>query len=315
MNNFDEEGLLSLVFHPQYATNGRVFVYFTGRATGSQESDRNVHIWEFHAAAGGNSATFTKEIIDIPHPGLNHNGGKMIFGPDDGMLYFSTGDGGGGFDTYGNSRILTTHLSKLSRIDVDHGDPYVAPADNPFASMSDAAAKDVWFWGLRNPWRWSFDRRTHDIWIGDVGQACWEEIDHVPAGSKGNDFGWEVVEGMNHMPSTNCFNPPTVVQPGATVPVSEYDHSTGGDAIVGGYVYRGTKIPEIDGMYFFSDDGAGFVHSFWADFPVPFFATKNWTSLAKPAIATFDEDPDGELLYCSILPSPNGVCYRIERGN
>jgi len=315
MNNFNEEGLLSLVFHPQYDTNQRVFVYFTGRATGSPESDRNVHIWEFHAAADGNSATFTKEIIDILHPGLNHNGGKMIFGPDDGMLYFSVGDGGGGFDTYGNSRILTTHLSKMNRIDVDHGDPYTSPPDNPFASMSDPAAKDVWFWGLRNPWRWSFDRKTHDIWIGDVGQACWEEIDHVPAGSKGNDFGWNVVEGINHLPTSNCGNPSTSVQSGATLPVTEYDHFGGADAVVGGYVYRGKAIPELGGMYFFADDGAGFVRSFWADFPVEFSATKDWTSLAKPAISTFDEDRDGELLYCSILPAPNGACYRIDRGN
>jgi len=309
----NEEGLLSLVFHPQFATNGRVFVYFTGAATGSQESNRNIHIWEFHAANDHNSATFTKEIIDIPHStATNHNGGKMIFGLDDGMLYISVGDGGGGFGSESDTRSVTTRLGKILRIDVDHGDPYQSPPDNPFASMASAEAKDVWFWGLRNPWRWSFDRQTHDFWIGDVGQNCFEEIDFIPAGTKGSDLGWNAVEGINHKPVETCSQGSTFVQPGAVVPVSEYDHSRG-DAIIGGYVYRGSAIPEIQGMYFFSDNGAGFIRSFWANFPVPFAQTKNWTDLAEPAISTFDEDPNGELIYCSILSSPNGACYMVTR--
>src|SRR5262249_57181251 len=133
-----------------------------------------------------------KELMVIPHDQApNHNGGNILFGPD-GMLYIGTGDGGGGFDSTHHSRILTTRLAKILRIDVDHGDPYQPPPDNPFITMDSAEAKDVWLWGLRNPWRWSFDRQTGDLWIGDVGQNCWEEIDFVPAGMKGLDLGWNV---------------------------------------------------------------------------------------------------------------------------
>jgi glucose/arabinose dehydrogenase len=296
----EEEGLLGLAFHPGYAANGRVFVYVT-------TADRHCRVWELQRGADANStADGHTEILDIPHPATNHNGGNIVFGPD-GMLYIGVGDGGGGFGQYGTTRVLTTRLSKLLRIDVDHGSPYQPPADNPFATMDAPEAKDIWLWGLRNPWRWSFDRQTGDLWIGDVGQECWEEIDFIPAGQKGLDLGWNIVEGVNHCPVQDCSQPMTCVQPDALVPVSEYDHSYG-NAIIGGYVYRGAALPALQGLYFFADNGTGFVRSFWADAPVPMAQTKDWTELHKSGIATFGEDPNGELLMCSIS---QGRCWMI----
>jgi glucose/arabinose dehydrogenase len=282
-------------------------VYWTGTDPGTSESDLNCHIWEFHRGGDANTTDGTHvEILDIPHPASNHNGGNIQFGPD-GMLYAGIGDGGGGNGQYGTTRILTTRLSKLLRIDVDHGNPYQHPPDNPFASMADDAAKDIWLWGLRNPWRWSFDRQTGDLWIGDVGQNCFEEIDFIAAGQKGLDLGWNVVEGIRHCLGAGCNSTQTCSTDNGVVPVLEYDHSQG-NAIVGGYVYRGAAIPEIQGLYFFSDNGTGFVRSFWADSPVPYAQTKVWGALQKSGVATFGEDLAGELLMCSIS---QGKCWQI----
>ena len=309
-----EEGLLGLAFHPDYATNGRVFVYWTGDYLGTPDSSprRDCHVWEFHR---GDDASMTdgthKVILDVDHPDTNHNGGNIRFGPD-GKLYIGIGDGGGGGGIYGTTRILTTRLSKILRIDVDDGDPYQAPPDNPFASMDDAAAKDIWVYGLRNPWRWSFDRQTGDLWIGDVGQELYEEIDFIPAGHKGNDLQWNLREGFHCYPPTNSTTDPDIACPvpgGGTPPVSEYSHSeSGGNAIVGGYVYRGDAIPELKGMYFFSDNSGGFIRSFWGFAPVPFAQTKNWSALHQSNVSTFGESPDGDLLFCSIT---QGKCWQI----
>jgi hypothetical protein len=309
----DEEGLLGMAFHPQFASNGRVFVYFTGKNDpgDGQASSLDVHIWEFHATGDHNATDAHKVILDVPHPASNHNGGHLAFGPG-GKLFIGIGDGGGGFGTYGTTRVFDTRLSKLLRIDVDAGDPYAAPSDNPFYNMAVAgdptnAHRDIWFWGLRNPWRWSFDRRNGDLWIGDVGQNCWEEIDRAPAGAKGLDFGWNTVEGIGHKPVQDCGQPAAATQAGAELPVLEYSHSSG-NAVVGGYVYRGRAIPEIDGLYFFSDNGTGFVRTIWADAPVAFAQSKSWPSLAQGNIATFGEDEGGEILFCSIT---GNTCWRI----
>lgn len=312
----DEQGLVGLVFHPGYATNGRVFVYFTGADPDvTDDSLNNLHIWEYHRSDSDHNAVDPghKVLLAVDHHQFpEHNGGNMRFGAD-GFLYVGIGDGGNSYDTVGSSRILTTRLSKILRLDVDHGDPYQPAPGNPFASMADPAAKEIWMWGLRNPWRWSFDRQTGDLWIGDVGQNCFEEIDHALPGQSGLDFGWVTVEGMGHKPDPHCVDMPAV-QPGATLPVIEYDHGQGA-AVVGGYVYRGSAIPELQGMYFFSDYGKGFLHSFWAYAPVPkFTGTKDWTAEVRQddpdfvSISTFGEDPDGELLACSII---KGKCWRI----
>jgi glucose/arabinose dehydrogenase len=302
----EEEGLLGIAFHPDYAANGRVFVYWTGADPDTTESDKNCHVWEFHRGADANVTDGThKEILDIPHPAANHNGGDIAFGPD-GMLYIGVGDGGGGNGQYGTTRVLTTRLSKMLRIDVDHGDPYAHPADNPFADMAADEAKDIWLWGLRNPWRWSFDRQTGDMWIGDVGQNCFEEIDFIAAGQKGLDFGWNIVEGMGHTLGAGCSSPQS--NHTGVWPVLEYTHANGANAVIGGYVYRGPAIPALQGMYFFSDNGAGFVRSFWADQPVPFAQTMEWPKLTQAGISAFGEDAAGELLVCSISQNE---CWQI----
>src|SRR5262249_13740858 len=158
-----------------------VFVYYTGVTVDKKGSDMDCHVLEFHRDASGDGTDpLPKPILDIPHPDINHNGGNLLFDPD-GMLYIGTGDGGRALHNHGDARLKNTRLAKILRIDVDHGSPDTAPPDNPFFNDDVAddptdAHKDIWLWGLRNPFRWSFDRQTKDLWIADVGQACWEEI-------------------------------------------------------------------------------------------------------------------------------------------
>jgi glucose/arabinose dehydrogenase len=240
-----ERGLLGLAFHPDYPSDPRFFVDYT-------DTDGNTVVSQFTVSgADPDSGDPNSEVVlmHIAQPFANHNGGAVVFGPD-GMLYIATGDGGSAGDPQGNGQRLDTYLGKILRVDVDvapgSSTAYQVPADNPFATTA-GAKPEIWFYGLRNPWRIRFDRETDDLWIGDVGQNAWEEIDVARAGQKGLDYGWNIME------ATHCFNPSSGCDPtGLTVPVAEYDHSLG-CAVIGGVVVRDSRQGRLDGGYLFGD--------------------------------------------------------------
>jgi glucose/arabinose dehydrogenase len=241
-----EQGLLGLAFHPAYAENGRLFVHYTGRGGETTLAEYRVSSDDPDRADPGSA----RVLLTHPQPAGNHNGGMIAFGPE-GDLYLALGDGGGADDRFGNGQRTDTLLGALLRIDVDGGEPYAIPAENPFVSGGGAA--EVWAYGLRNPWRFSFDDGL--IYIGDVGQGAWEEIDVVPAGVPGLNFGWPITEGEVCFREANCS---TV---GLTPPVLTYSHDEG-CSVTGGYVYRGALIPELLGHYLYGDWCGGWVRSF-----------------------------------------------------
>ena len=240
-----ERGLLGLAFHPDYPTDPRFFVNYTDRDGNTVVSSFTVSPTDPDVADPDSETS----LMHIGQPFANHNGGAVVFGPD-GMLYIATGDGGSGGDPQGNGQRLDTYLGKILRIDVDppvgSATSYEVPPDNPFLSTA-GAKPEIWLYGLRNPWRMRFDHATGDLWIGDVGQNAWEEVDVVRAGRKGLDFGWNVTEA-NH-----CFNPSSGCdQTGLTLPVAEYDHDFG-CAVIGGVVVRDPSQGRLDGGYLFGD--------------------------------------------------------------
>lgn len=281
-----EQGLLGMAFDPNYATNGRFYVsYTTDGPTGGGTSV----IARYHVSADPDVANAASDttILTAAQPETNHNGGGIAFGPD-GMLYIGFGDGGGGGDTFGNGQDRTELLGGMLRLNVS-GATYTSPASNPFAA-SGTFRHEIWNWGLRNPWRWSFDRQTGALYIGDVGQNEWEEIDVQPAASSGGEnYGWNVMEGKHcYSPSSGCS------QTGLTLPVLEYSHSDG-CAVVGGYVYRGRLVPAIQGLYFYSDNCSGFIRSFRYSGGQA-TEQKLWTALQLSAgVYSFGEDGAGEL--------------------
>ncbi len=244
----DERGLLGLAFHPDFANNGRLFVDYTNLAG-------NTVVSEFGLSDNGNVDPTTERILlGIKQPFPNHNGGMLAFGAD-GYLYIGSGDGGSGGDPQGNGQATDTLLGKILRIDVDSGDPFAIPDGNPFPVGNRAGASpEIWDWGVRNPWRFSFDRQTGDLWIGDVGQENYEEADAEAAGDGGHNYGWNVMEG------TLCFISAECDQEGLALPVAQYSHDDG-CAIIGGYVYRGTAYPVLEGQYVFTDLCSG---NLWA---------------------------------------------------
>jgi len=228
----NEMGLLGLAFHPSYSQNGYFYVNYTG-------AGGDTFISRFQA--NGDSADPSSELnlLKISQPFPNHNGGSLAFGPD-GFLYAGLGDGGSAGDPFGNGQSLKTLLGKILRIDVDSKQPYAIPSDNPFGD-------EIMFYGLRNPWRISFDKATGDLYIGDVGQGDWEEIDFVPAGSSGGlNFGWNYYEGSHE------YDPPSAGDSKLTFPVAEYSHADGGCSVTGGYVYRGS-MAAWNGIYLYGD--------------------------------------------------------------
>ncbi|HTP99986.1 MAG TPA: choice-of-anchor D domain-containing protein [Casimicrobiaceae bacterium] len=281
-----EQGLLGLVFHPQFATNRQFFVNYTRTSDGATVVARYTV-----PTVGSDTAdpTSAQVLLVIAQPYTNHNGGSVRFGAD-GYLYIGMGDGGSGNDPQGRAQDKTTLLGKILRIDVDHGSPYAIPAGNPYANGV-GGLPEIFAIGLRNPWRFSFDRNTGDFWIGDVGQDAVEEIDLLPAGTgAGANLGWRVMEGNQ---CTGLSGPVACNDPSLTMPVITYTHSFG-CSVTGGYLYRGAQVPSLAGKYVYGDFCSGIL---WA-------ATKvgsTWTpaQLGDTAfqITAFGEDEAGELYF------------------
>jgi glucose/arabinose dehydrogenase len=289
-----ERGLLSVAFHPSYATNGFFYVNFTDAAG-------NTRVERFTVSANADvaNAASSKLILAQTQPFANHNGGLNLFGPD-GMLYIGLGDGGSGGDPQGNGQNLGTLLGKILRIDVDHGDPYAIPADNPFATRAGARG-EVWAYGLRNPWRFAFDKLGGLLYVADVGQDRFEEVNVVVSSRSGVNYGWNVMEG------SSCYAASTCSQTNLEIPPLVYDHASG-CSIIGGYVYRGTAIPELIGRYFYSDYCNGFLKSFRYQNGLA-LEQKTWSIGSIGNVTSFGQDAAGELY----MTSGNGKVYRIVR--
>ena len=250
-----ERGLLGLAFHPDFGQNHRFFVDYTAK------DDGHTVIAEYTAADGLRADPASERILlTVPQPYANHNGGQLAFGPD-GDLYIGMGDGGSGGDPHGNGQNTNALLGKLLRIDVDgapaSGRAYAIPDTNPFAAVG--GAPEVWAYGLRNPWRFSFDRETGDLYIADVGQGSWEEIDRQPSDSPGGEnYGWNVMEGRQ------CYGNDTCDQTPFVKPIAEYGHDQG-CSVTGGFVYRGAEQPDLTGVYVFADYCSGIVFTLQVD--------------------------------------------------
>jgi glucose/arabinose dehydrogenase len=290
-----ERGLLSVAFHPNYATNGYFYINYVGL-------DNNTHVERVTVSSNANvaNAASRTEILEVPQTSAgNHKGGLNVFGPD-GYLYIGTGESG----VPANAQLKTTLLGKMLRIDVDHIDPgkaYAVPSTNPFVGQA-GALPEIWATGLRNPWRYSFDATTNQLYLADVGQDTYEEVNVVGTSFSGLNYGWSIMEGGH------CYGAASCTQTGLSVPVLEYTHADG-CAIVGGYVYRGSAIPELTGHYFYGDYCNGWVKSFT-------YATgvvsnqKSWSSLGGNGnILSFGRDASGELY----ILTAGGTVYRIDK--
>jgi glucose/arabinose dehydrogenase len=296
-----EKGLLGMACHPDFGASGHFYVDYTQRLSTGQ---LQTVISEFAVSATDpNQAdpTSERQLLVVDQPYDNHNGGQLAFGPD-GFLYIAFGDGGGGGDPFGNARNMNVLLGKILRIGVDppfaSGKSYAIPSDNPFASGG--GLPEIWAFGFRNPWRFSFDRSNGRLIAGDVGQANWEEVDLI---TRGGDYGWSVMEG-NH-----CY-PPSVTTcdtAGLTLPIAEYGHDgSGGSAIIGGFVYHGSAIAGLEGTYVFGDLSSGRVWGLKQD------AMMNWRMTQilthNLTVSSFVQDAAGELY---LLDYGNGAVLRL----
>jgi glucose/arabinose dehydrogenase len=293
-----ERGLLSVAFDPAYATNGFFYVNYT---------DRNGHtvVERYRVSSDANraDAASAKQILFVQQPFANHNGGHQVFGLD-GMLYVAMGDGGSGGDPQNNGQNRNSLLGKLLRIDVSRGDPYAIPSDNPFVGQTGARG-EVWAYGLRNPWRIWFDPTDRQLYVADVGQNAIEEVNVVAATTRGVNYGWRIMEGAS------CFNPSSGCdRTGLTLPALTYTHAGGACSVTGGIVYRGARIPELRGHYFYGDYCAGWVKSFrYANGQAT--DEKTWDVGDVGSILSFGEDATGEMY----LLSANGRVYRFVKGS
>lgn len=294
-----ERGLLGMAFDPNYGTNRRFYIFYTN-GSGNLVIARYLVSTSNPDVADASSAVILKTIT---HPNNNHNGGMLAFGPD-GCLYAGTGDGGGTGDPDGNGQNPSTLLGKILRLDPNSntGDACTNNVTNPFASGG--GAPEVWSLGLRDPWRFSFDRLTGALYIGDVGQSRREEVDVVLGANAGRglNFGWNIMEGFL------CFNPPSGCNTsGLTLPILDYTHDNGACSVTGGYVYRGTLIPSVTGTYFYADFCAGFVRSFQLQNGA--LGTQTLWPLLNPGgqISSFGEDAQGELY----IVTQGGGLFRI----
>ncbi|MBI3973072.1 MAG: PQQ-dependent sugar dehydrogenase [Chloroflexi bacterium] len=295
-----EQGLLGLAFHPRYAQNGYLYVNYT-------DSAGNTVVARYTARASGGTRDIADPstaqiVLRIPQPAANHNGGNLVFGPD-GYLYIGTGDGGGAGDQFRNAQNGQALLGKMLRLDVDRaerGNAYAIPPDNPFAGVA-TARPEIWFTGLRNPWRYTFDRATGDLYIADVGQNMYEEVNFVAAGTPGGlNFGWPRTEGLHCYPANSTCDRDGFVQP-----IGEYAHSLG-CSITGGYVYRGRQSPLLVGAYLFGDYCSGRIWSLHRDPAGKWVQTELLDTDVQ--ISSFGEDEAGELYVTGL---GDGTVYRV----
>jgi glucose/arabinose dehydrogenase len=284
-----EQGLLGLAFHPDFAQNGRYVVNYTRAPHGATT------IAEYRASDDPDvSERKEKLLLIIPKPYSNHNAGMVEFGPD-GFLYIGTGDGGSGGDPANRAQNRDELLGKMLRIDVDHGAPYAIPPDNPFAGGG--GRPEIFAYGLRNPWRFSFDRDSKELWVADVGQYDWEEIDIV---RRGGNYGWRIMEG-NH-----CFEPKTGCEPnGLIAPIAEYPTRSPRCSIIGGYVYRGGRMPDLRGVYVYGDFCSGEIFGLSSDAKAGDVSQGLLTTGFQ--ISSFGQDQEGELY----VVDHQGALYRI----
>ncbi|NWF99781.1 MAG: PQQ-dependent sugar dehydrogenase [Thermoanaerobaculaceae bacterium] len=293
-----ERGLLSLAFDPGYATNGAFYVHYT-------DTSGNSVVARYAVSANPNLANPTSGVtlLTVTQPYANHNGGPLAFGRD-GYLYVALGDGGSGGDPDNRAQNLGELLGKLLRLDVSGAPPYQVPATNPFVGIT-GAREEIWALGLRNPWKVAFDRRSGDVFIGDVGQGTWEEIDFQPAGSSGGEnYGWRLKEG------DHCYNPPSSCDPGGLAdPILEYPHTEGNCSVTGGTRYRGGMSPRLDGVYLYGDYCSGRI---WG---ASQRGDGSWRTVelvdTTMNISTFGEDAAGEV-YVASYSSSGGTVYRID---
>jgi glucose/arabinose dehydrogenase len=290
-----EQGLLGLAFHPDYKTNGYFYVNYTNKKG-------NTVIARYQVSANdSNKANKASQqiILSIKQPYTNHNGGCIKFGPD-GYLYIATGDGGSGGDPENYSQNIKSLLGKILRLDVDGAFPYAIPPDNPFVNTN-GYRKEIWNLGVRNPWRISFDRLTGDLWIADVGQEQWEEINlQAAAGSGGENYGWRCYEGTHEYNLTGCSEPEFY-----TFPIVEYKHGVSNCSVTGGYVYRGAAYPNLYGKYLYSDFCSGKIKMIYFD---GVWQNELLADEADFAHSTFGEDVNGEVYLASLS---DGNIYRL----
>jgi glucose/arabinose dehydrogenase len=303
---FVEQGLFSIAFHPEFTENGFFYVFYTATADEDDESragDNTIARFEVSPdnpnQANHDSMTI---LLAIPDREVNHNGGQLAFGPD-GYLYAGTGDEGGQGARWNNSQDPQTYFGKILRIDVDGGDPYAIPEDNPFVS-DDEYLPEIWIKGLRNPWRFSFDRQTGNMYIGDVGEHMYEEINLVPAGESGLNFGWPIMEGNACFPHDEPCD-----DTGLTPPIIDYPHTDGdtvnGCSVTAGFIYRGQDAPFMDGIYVFGDWCSGRV---WAATETDGEWSKEQIGQFPISISSLGQDEKGELYLTDMI---NGKIQRM----
>ncbi|MDM7916878.1 MAG: PQQ-dependent sugar dehydrogenase, partial [Candidatus Eisenbacteria bacterium] len=298
IGTFDERGLLGLAFDPAFAENRRIYVNYTDLAS-------DTHIRRYLVSPGNPNLVdhgTGRDLLVIDQPQANHNGGTLAFGPQDGYLYIGMGDGGGSGDPDERAQDPAELLGKMLRIDVSGATGYTIPPDNPFVGRP-GWRPEIWDLGFRNPYRWSFDRATGDLWIGDVGQADWEEVDFEPAGEGGRNYGWDIMEG------THCYEPPQGCDPtGLVLPIHEYSHSGGHCSVTGGCVYRGADIAGLAGTYFFADYCSAKIWSF----------RYTGSGITEFTDRTAELAPGGGLLIqdiAAIGQDGRGEVYIVDRGN
>jgi len=302
-NGGGEQGLLGMAFHPNYAQNGYFYVNYTNNSG-------NTVIARYSVTSNPDSADYNSEfiILQLAQPYSNHNGGNLQFGPD-GYLWIGTGDGGSAYDPGNRAQNGMELLGKMLRLDVNSGSPYGIPPSNPFVSTP-GMRPEIWAIGMRNPWRYAFDRLTGDLYIADVGQNQWEEIDFQPAGQGGQNYGWRVWEG-NHL--TGYTGLSTIV-PSVTPPIYEYAHTGGACSVTGGYVYRGSAIPQLQGTYFFADFCNNQIWSFkYVGGSVTQYTNRTAElapggGLSIGSISSFGEDAAGEMYICDLY---GGEVFKI----
>ncbi len=294
-----ETGLLGLAFHPNFSQNGCFYInYTTTRFTGNLQTV----IAEYRVLVPSSNVASTIEnvLFTVNQPFENHNGGGLAFGPD-GFLYIGLGDGGGAGDPLLNGQNVNTPLGKMLRIAVSCGGPFTIPPDNPFVSQP-SPTNEIWALGLRNPFRFSFDRLNGQLFAGDVGENRFEEVDII---QKGKNYGWNTMEG------NQCFSPMTGCNmTGLELPIFSYDHSQGDDAITGGYVYRGSRIPSLAGVYVFGDFVSGRIWGLTQDALGNFSRTPQLLSTASNDLSSFGQDQAGELY---VVRYSSGIVARIHQ--